>query len=88
MTSRDSGSTSPLSRVAAGALVESGSIGHASPSREPRVAVVVLNWNNLPDTLESVASVRDSDYSSLDIVVVDNASREDPTGAIKVQQPE
>lgn len=88
MTSRDSGSTSPLSRVEAGALVESGSIGHAGPSREPRVVAVVLNWNNLPDTLESVASVRDSDYSSLDIVVVDNASREDPTGSIKARHPE
>jgi GT2 family glycosyltransferase len=49
---------------------------------------VVLNWNNLPDTFECVASVRDSDYASLDIVVVDNASREDPTAAIRARHPE
>jgi GT2 family glycosyltransferase len=48
---------------------------------------VVLNWNNLPDTLECVASLRLSDYASLEIVVVDNASREDPTPAIEARYP-
>lgn len=36
-------------------------------------AVVVLNWNNAVDTLECLASLRDSD-AQVDVIVVDNAS--------------
>ena len=50
----------------------------ARSTRGPRVVVVVLNWNNLPDTLECLASVSRSDYENLDIWVVDNGSHEDP----------
>lgn len=48
-------------------------------SELPRVVAVVLNWNNLPDTLECIESLHASDYEGLEIWVVDNDSREDPT---------
>ncbi len=49
---------------------------------------VVLNWNNLPDTLECVDSVRRSDYSNLAVCVVDNGSREDPSAALHERHPD
>jgi hypothetical protein len=43
----------------------------------PRIGVVVLDWNGGPDTLDAVASVlADAGDLDLDVVVVDNASRE------------
>ena len=49
---------------------------------------VVLNWNNLPDTLECVDSVRRSDYSNLAVRVVDNGSREDPSVVLHERYPD
>lgn len=55
--------------------------------RLPSVVAVVLNWNNLPDTLESVQSLRRSDYENLAVWVVDNDSREDPTRELELEHP-
>jgi hypothetical protein len=49
--------------------------------------VIVLNWNNLPDTLECVDSLGHSDYKDLDIWVVDNGSRDDPTPVLQTRYP-
>jgi len=54
----------------------------------PFVIAVVLNWNNLPDTLECVDSVLRSDYSNLAVRVVDNGSREDPTAVLHERYPD
>lgn len=43
------------------------------------IAVVVLNWNGLEDTLQCLASLEVSDFDSFDIVIVDNASTEPST---------
>ena len=48
---------------------------------------MVLNWNNLSDTLECLESLTRSDYKHLDIWVVDNASREDPSLAVTNAYP-
>jgi len=48
----------------------------------PQVAVIILNWNGLPDTLECLQSLRQSTYPSLRIIVWDNGSREDPASAL------
>ncbi|GAB4214408.1 MAG: glycosyltransferase family 2 protein [Rhodoferax sp.] len=40
----------------------------------PRVCAVILNWNGWRDTLACVASVRQSRYPALDLVLVDNGS--------------
>jgi GT2 family glycosyltransferase len=53
----------------------------------PAVVAIVLNWNNLPDTLECVGSLRRSDWSNLSVWVVDNGSREDPTVSLYENHP-
>ena len=42
----------------------------------PRVAALVLNFNDAKDTLECVESLERSDYPELEIVLVDNASED------------
>jgi len=56
-------------------------------NRVPAVVAIVLNWNNLPDTLECVGSLHRSDWSNLSVWVVDNASVEDPTAALNESYP-
>lgn len=46
------------------------------------VAVILLNWNGLDDTLECIHSLLELDYPDFDILVVDNGSSEDPEAAI------
>ena len=46
----------------------------------PFVIALVLNWNNLPDTLECVDSVRRSDYSNLAVRVVNRPFNLDAAG--------
>lgn len=41
---------------------------------EPRVYVIVLNWNNYEDSKRCVESVQQATYPNLKIVIVDNAS--------------
>ena len=43
----------------------------------PRVSIVILNWNGWADTLECLASLEAATYPALDVIVVDNASRDD-----------
>lgn len=66
-----------------------GSAGQHTGSSEPppHVVAVVLNWNNLPDTLECVDSLQQSDYSNLTVWVVDNDSREDPSTVLHERHP-
>ena len=54
----------------------------------PSVGVVVLNWNNLTDTLECLGSVAKSSYRDTWVVLVDNGSAEDPSLAVGAQYPE
>jgi GT2 family glycosyltransferase len=42
-----------------------------------RVAIVVLNWNGIEDTLECLKSLERQTYSSFHVVVVDNGSIDD-----------
>lgn len=49
-------------------------------ARQPRVAAVVLAWNRLDDTIECIESLKACDTPDLDIILVDNASR-DPVAA-------
>ncbi len=41
---------------------------------QPRVAVIVLNYCSLADTLECVEAVRKSDYRNFRLLVIDNGS--------------
>lgn len=44
---------------------------------EPRVAIVILNWNGWRDTIECLESIRRITYSNYWTVVVDNGSTDD-----------
>ncbi len=43
---------------------------------EPRIGVVVLNWNGTADSTRCIASLRDASPRPSGVVIVDNASRE------------
>ena len=45
---------------------------------EPKVYIVILNYNGLEDTLECLDSLCDLDYKNYSIIVCDNASINDP----------
>jgi GT2 family glycosyltransferase len=63
-------------------------VQQASGGADPRVAVVVLDWNGAADTLECIASVLASRYVPLDVVLVDNASREPALAEVARRHPE
>lgn len=46
----------------------------SKPSSNPKVAVVILNWNGLADTCECLNSLYESNFPNLEIIVVDNGS--------------
>lgn len=53
----------------------------------PKVGIVILNWNGWRDTLECLTSLRHADYPSdqLDIVVIDNGSRDQSVSQLRDQ---
>ena len=50
---------------------------------QPRVHIVLLNWNSAADTLECLESVMRIDYPNYQIVVCDNASSDDSVERIR-----
>src|SRR6218665_931130 len=48
----------------------------------PLVSIVTLNWNGLQITSEFLESTRNLTYKNYEIIVIDNASNEDPTARI------
>lgn len=55
--------------------------------RAPRVAVVILNWNQAQLTLDCLTSVEDLDYPNYSVLVVDNGSADDSVAHIRVTYP-
>lgn len=53
-------------------------IENAENIQHPAVAVILLNWNNMADTLECLESLFASDYQNFFVIVVDNGSRINP----------
>ena len=53
----------------------------------PRVAVVVLNWNGLADTVECLASLEQLETPAYEVVVVDNGSTDGSVTAIRERFP-
>ena len=41
---------------------------------EPRVSIVILNWNSYEVTLDCLLSLRKMDYRNFEVVLVDNGS--------------
>jgi GT2 family glycosyltransferase len=54
----------------------------------PKVAIIVLNWNNAPDTIECLESLRHLNYSAYRISVVDNGSTDDSVHQIRSRFPD
>ncbi|HMR68105.1 MAG TPA: glycosyltransferase, partial [Anaerolineae bacterium] len=40
----------------------------------PKVVIVILNWNNAPDTIDCLNTVAQLDYPNYRALVVDNGS--------------
>lgn len=57
-------------------------------SSQPRVAVIVLNWNNAPDTLECLESVASLTYGNFETIVVDNGSNDGSPDRILKAHPD
>src|SRR4051812_30157972 len=53
----------------------------------PLVSIVSINYNSLKDTLEFLASAMQLTYPSVEIILVDNASRENPQATINTKFP-
>jgi GT2 family glycosyltransferase len=49
--------------------------------------IVLVNYNGLPDTLKCLRSLQGVRSTNVSVVVVDNASEEDPTAAVAEQFP-
>lgn len=55
---------------------------------EPRVSIVILNWNSYRDTIECIESLRKVNYSNYQILVVDNGSTDDSVKMIRGKFPD
>ncbi|HIK58845.1 MAG: glycosyltransferase family 2 protein [Verrucomicrobiales bacterium] len=49
----------------------------------PKVFIIILNWNGLKDTLECLESVYKLEYSNFEVIVVDNGSTDNPANIIR-----
>lgn len=54
----------------------------------PRVAIIILNWNNWTDTLQCLESLQQITYPHYQVIVVDNGSQDDSLPRIREQAPE
>src|SRR3989338_1461196 len=50
---------------------------------KPKIAIVVLNYNNIKDTLECLDVLKNVNYENLDIILVDNNSQDESKAILK-----
>ena len=50
---------------------------------DPKVAIIILNWNGWKDTIECLESVYQINYKDYDVVLVDNNSSDESIKKIK-----
>lgn len=50
---------------------------------EPRVSIIVLNWNGWRDTIECIESLYQIEYNNFDIIIVDNGSKDESIEKIR-----
>jgi GT2 family glycosyltransferase len=51
--------------------------------KEPRVAIIILNWNGFDDTVKCLESLRGLEYRNYKVVLVDNGSDNDEAKRLK-----
>jgi GT2 family glycosyltransferase len=54
----------------------------------PRVAIVIVNWNGMRDTLECLASLQQDHFQEKQVIVVDNGSADESVSTIRAAFPE
>lgn len=56
--------------------------------QEPRVCIIILNYNKAEDTIACITSFKHVDYDNHDIIVIDNASTDNSAEIIKKTHPD
>lgn len=59
----------------------------SSPKKIPLVSIVTINYNQLTHTVELLNSLKNVDYPNIEVIVVDNNSKEDPTQTLHSKSP-
>jgi len=54
---------------------------------QPLISIILLNYNQTPVTLECLESLKKLTYKNYEVILVDNASKENPTNVIKEKYP-
>jgi hypothetical protein len=62
-------------------------MGRSAHRTQPRVAILILNWNGIRDTLETLESVQRLQYDNFEVVLVDNGSTDGSREAIATAFP-
>ncbi len=57
-------------------------------SHQPKVCIIILNWNNLQDTVECLESVKKLDYQNFETILVDNGSTDGSVQSLEKRYPE
>ncbi|MFC1950989.1 glycosyltransferase family 2 protein [Chloroflexota bacterium] len=55
---------------------------------QPKVSIIIVNWNGKPDTAKCLMSLREINYSNFKVIIVDNGSRDDSIKYFKKNFPE
>jgi GT2 family glycosyltransferase len=64
------------------------SVSNNRTAKQPRVAVVIVIWNGMVDTLECLRSFRGDVYPNKQIIIVDNGSSDDSVARIRDSFPD
>ena len=56
-------------------------------NRKPLISVITINYNNTEITGDFLESVRYVDYDNIEVIVVDNASKENPSEKLREIYP-
>jgi len=59
-----------------------------TPGSTPLVSLITVNYNSTPVTLDLLRSIQKHPYPNLEVIVVDNASQQDPTNELCAIMPE
>jgi GT2 family glycosyltransferase len=50
---------------------------------DPKISIIILNWNGWEDTIECLESLYQINYPNYDVIIVDNGSEDESTKKIK-----